>query len=322
MFSAFRHVSNLFMQCEFCPSSAIVPPAPAGRPDNGSGSCASKRYWATRAGTGLLAMLLFTAGGASAQPLPARAATAESSPTADIRLASHRAVYDVTLVRASQNDSVRAAKGVMTYVVTDRCDGYTIESDLHLELAQSSGEDSDMDQRYAAWEAKDNRSASFRMLVLEDGAIKESYHGTATLDAQGAGSATYITDKPTTYALPAGTLLSTNHFIALIAAGLKDERFVSKPVFDGSFDDGPYRITAVVSPHVEHTVSAAGPAIGPAWPVSLAYFRLDSQDAAPDYELTMELARNGVVPRMMQDFGGFTLAFELRHFEPVTPAPC
>ena len=74
------------------------------------------------------------------------------------RSSSHHAIYDVSLVRASQSDDVRGARGTMSYTFTDRCDGYTVESALHLDMSLANGDDSQLEQRYAAWEAKNNRS--------------------------------------------------------------------------------------------------------------------------------------------------------------------
>ena len=193
-------------------------------------------------------------------------------------LASHRAIYNVTLVRASQAEGVRSAFGSTTYTLTDRCDGYTIESTLHLEMGLSTGSESTIDQQYAAWEAKDNRSTSFRMLSHENGELKASYHGTATLDATGAGTATYSDDQqgePTTFDLPAGTLLSTGHMVALLTSAARGETSVNRTVLDGSFDDGPYRIAAVIDPRAQEALPAAdsgGLETGVLRPVALAYF--------------------------------------------------
>jgi len=166
------------------------------------------------------------------------------------------------------------------------------------------------------------------MLSHENDSLKDSYHGTVTLDANGAGSAVYNNDqddKPVTYDLPAGTLLSTAHTAALLAAAAHDERLVNRAVIDGSFDDGPYRIAAVISAPQHGVLPVAdsrGLENGPVRPMALAYYALESSDDAPQYELSMSLYPNGVARHMVQDFGGFTLAFELVHVEPVTGPSC
>ena len=264
-------------------------------------------------------------GGLIAAAIPLAAPVMAQSGPNSPALASHRAVYDVSLVRASQRDGVRGARGTMTYALTDRCDGYTIESSMHLDMGMANGTDSEIEQRYAAWEAKDNRSASFRMLVRENGKLKDSYHGTVTLDAQGAGTATYVGDDATTFTLPEGTLLSTGHIAALLHAAATGETLISRPVMDGSLDDGPYRIAAAIGPQARKAIPAsAGDDLeaGPAWPVAMAYFPLDSEQDTPEYELNMSLGANGVARHMVQDFGGFTLAFDLASADPIAGPPC
>jgi hypothetical protein len=273
--------------------------------------------------------LLVRIGVAAAQP-NAGAAVAPSPPAAPvaINLVSHKAVYDVSLVRATQRDGVRGARGTMTYALTDRCEGYTVESQMHLDMGLSNGSDSELEQRYASWEAKDNRSASFRMLVRENGKLKDSYHGTVTLDAKGAGSATYVGEQEVNYDLPEGTMLSTNHLAALLTAAASGEKIFNRPVMDGSFDDGPYRVGGVIGPERRSPEQAGRTApggdltAGSTWSLALAYFSLDTNEDTPEYEMVMKVGANGIARHLVQDFGGFTLAFDLVSVEPIAGPSC
>ena len=131
--------------------------------------------------------------------------------------------------------------------------------------------------------------------------------------------------EPTTTDLPAGTLLSTAHTAALLKAAARGERFVTRPVVDGTLDDGPYRVAAVIGPERRAPLHAAGTnplEAGAARPFTLAYFSIPSGDDEPRYELTMDLFSNGVAKHMVQDFGGFTLAFDLVSVEPVAAPNC
>ena len=219
-------------------------------------------------------------------------------------------------------DGVRAAKGTMIYSITDRCDGYTVESNLQMELAFASGIDNQIDQRYAAWEAKDGRSASFRMQVLENGTLSKSYRGNVALDADGSGAVTYETDSIQTFKLPKGTLLSTGHTLALLKAAAAGEKFLVRPVIDGSFEEGPFTVSAVIAPARGGAAKGGVLASGPAWPVGLAYFAFGTDAEAPSYELSMGILSNGVSRALSQDFGKFTLGFDLVRAEPITAPPC
>lgn len=237
-------------------------------------------------------------------------------------LASHRAIYDLALTRAVQSDGVRSAKGTMVYTITDRCDGYTIESNLQMDLAFSNGIDNQIDQRFASWEAKDGHSASFRMQVLENGTLSKSYRGNVALGADGTGTVTYETDAVRTIKLPKGTLLSTGHTLALLNAAAAGEKFLVRPVIDGSFEEGPFTISAAIGAPRAGQTKAGDLAAGTAWPASLAYFPFATEHEAPDYELTMSILANGVARSMSQDFGKFTLGFDLVRAEPVTAPSC
>jgi hypothetical protein len=250
-------------------------------------------------------------------------AGAAGAPGSGMTLTPHRAIYDLSLTKATQMDGVRAAKGTMIYTLTDRCDGYTVESNLQMELAFANGVDNQVDQRYAAWESKDGRSATFRMQVMENGSLTKTYQGKVDLAADGSGTATYETDKDHTFKLPKGTLLSTAHTLALLKGAAAGEKFLIRPVIDGSFEEGPFMVSAVIAPARDAPASPSGAlANGKAWPMSLAYFPLSTDNETPQYEINMNILPNGVTRSMSQDFGTFTLGFDLARVEPVKGPPC
>jgi len=271
-----------------------------------------------------LAAALLLAGSAFAQG-PAQGRVSTQMTDIGQGLEPHRAAYDLSLARAGQRDGVRAARGNMVYTLTDRCDGYTVESVLKMNLAFSSGISNDVEQYFAGWEAKDGRSASFRMQVVENGDISDSYRGTISLNDDGTGTATYDTGGQTVnYDLPKGTMLSTAHIADVLRRAKAGEKFISRTVIDGVFDTGPYRITAVVGPERpdDRRKPEADLAQGQYLPVGLAYFPLSSKQDTPEYEIAIKMLPNGVARNMRQDFGDFVLAFELARVEPMPRQPC
>jgi hypothetical protein len=238
-------------------------------------------------------------------------------------LVSHTAVYDVALIRATQTEGVRGASGRLTYTFRDRCDGYTIETELDANLAYSSGLTNHVIQRYAGWESKDGLRSTFRMSVYDNDELEDAYTGSVELNADGSGRAYYRGDEAVTYELPPGTVLSTRQLKGLIRSGRDNAALVAEPVMDGSFDQGPYRATGFISPmrsvgaeSLEALVSTANPddralLQGGYWPITLAYFPLLGATETPDYELSLQLQSNGIVRFMAQDFVTYTLSFEL-----------
>jgi len=270
------------------------------------------------------------------QPVSAAGPAVSSQAGANVAtasLASHRAIYDMSLVKVSQqSDGVRAAAGTMTYTLTDRCDGYTIETNLSLNLAFANGTENQIEQRYAAWEAKDGRSSTFRFQVVENGNVAKAYHGNIQFREDGTGTATYESGDAETFELPRGTLLSTAHTLALLKSAAANENFVGKMVIDGSFDEGPFWVTAAIAPvHNVAVAQANAPSGVPGqsslgdghyWPIGMAYFPMKSDQTMPEYEITQNLLGSGITQSMVQDFGGFTLAFKPVRVEPVAGPGC
>lgn len=260
-------------------------------------------------------------------PPSERSASAAAAPTVakpHQPLASHKAIYELTLLRTKPGDGVRAARGSMIYTLADRCEGYTIESSIAMDLAFADGNTQKVDQRYASWEAKNGRFSSFTMHTLENGKPEKTYRGTITLKEDGSGTATYEGEKTVSFDLAPGTLLSTAHTIALLESAAAGKKFFSSEVIDGSFDQGPFVVTAAIagSRKAAAVLKKEDPAAvsgGAYFPMSLAYFPAASTAPIPEYELGMQILPSGISRAMTQDFGTFTIGFKLIDLEPVKP---
>jgi|GEM_PF-3411984 len=238
-------------------------------------------------------------------------------------LASYAATYDISLVKATQLEGLRAASGKMNYALIDRCDGFTIETDVSIDLAFSNGLSNNVRKRYAGWEAKDGRRSTFRMQVTENGEPEDAYTGSVELGADGSGRAVYTGAETTAFDLPRGTILSSMQLRELIDAGRRAAPFVAQSVMDGAFEDGPYRTTGFIAPArttapvtEESPDNAAKLLDGPYWPVTLAYFPIGGQAEVPDYELNFQLLSNGVIRSMTQDYGAYVLLMRLASISP------
>ncbi len=263
--------------------------------------------------------------GAAPQAGPNAAfAAATAVPKAKPTLMSHKATYRLTLLKTRPGDGVRSTRGTMTYTLADRCDGYTIESNVAMTMSYADGASQKMDQRYAAWEAKNGRSSTFTMQTLEDGAPSKSYRGSITLEQDGSGSAVYEGDKTETFKLAPGTMLSTAHTLALLEEAAAGKRFLSRQVIDGSFDQGPFVVSAAIASGRDGRPALDKDGMreisgGRYWPMSLAYFPASSRETMPEYELVMDLMPSGISRAMTQDFGAFTIGFTLVEVEELKP---
>ena len=254
-------------------------------------------------------------GSGVAAPVGSAAGAAPNALT--VPLKSHRAVYKISLVRAEQQEGMRGADGTFTYTLVDRCAGYTIETRMDADFGFSNGLNNAVRQVFAGWEARDGRTASFRMQTFENDMLEDSYRGRAELAADGSGTAAYEGAAPATFSLPVGTMLPIFQTGALLRAAADGERCFSHVVMDGTATDGPYRVSGVIG-----SLRTGAPAAGDIaatdttsvptgfWPVTMAYFQLGAETDTPEYELSIQLQADGIVGRMILDFGTYALSFE------------
>jgi hypothetical protein len=64
------------------------------------------------------------------------------------------------------------------------------------------------------------------------------------------------------------------------------------------------------------------PTAQPVWPVSIAVFPQEGKAAMPEFEMSIYLQKNGVVPELTMNYGDFTVRGRLKLFEPLKKAKC
>jgi len=258
------------------------------------------------AAAGLAAALaVFTAGG--------------FAPSAEaIELASHRALYKMTLANATRGSGVSGAKGSMIYSFKDNCEGWTSETNVKLKLLYAEGGEVNTTWSFASWEAKDGKSYRFRIRHTRDGAVVEKLKGTVKRsEPDGAATAEFSSPKDKLIRLPGGTLFPTRHLIDLIAAGEGGKPLFSRTVFDGASLDNPYEISAVIGKDkgvgsarakaARAKIAAAGLGEMPARHVRMAFFASRSKKPEPEFELGVDYRPDGVARMIHQDFGTFAI---------------
>jgi hypothetical protein len=101
-------------------------------------------------------------------------------------------------------------------------------------------------------------------------------------------------------------------------------------VFDGSDEDGISDISAFIGPEEGQLQTAeADPKLKnnpvldqQAWPVRMAFFKLDTETGEPDYEMNLTLLANGVARNMLLDYGDFSVSGTLSDIEALPPTNC
>ncbi len=228
----------------------------------------------------------------------------------------HAAIYEVRLGRAIGADGPAGLGGTMVYVVDDVCDGFEQSSSLDVSILDRQGRQSNLRQSFTSFEAKDGTRSDFRMQIASSGQIVDQYQGQVEIGEDG-GRMTCNREveansegKDASYDLKPGAQLSLNYTAEVVNSALKGTRFISRVVADGLLEDGPTRISAVVGNRNTNNLDINDPdglLTGPAWPVQLAYYPTSSSDELPSQEMRVELYEGGIVGKIDQNMGGYSV---------------
>src|SRR4029077_13796744 len=185
----------------------------------------------------------------------------------------HRALYTMSLGRATGDAGVTGASGTMAYQWGEVCDGWTVEQRYRLKMGYSESPDVSIASNFVTWEAKDGLRYRFNQKETRNGDENEELRGTAKLDGPGQGG-TVDFEKPEgkSLKLPAGAVFPSGHTIFLIDRAQAGENFISKHIFDGATAEGAVLVSAVIGPKVEPDAEAAkkSPLLNrPGWRVRL-----------------------------------------------------
>lgn len=241
----------------------------------------------------------------------------------------HRAGYELRLESVRPGSGIVDAVGVLSFDWADSCDGWIVGQRYLLDIAHGEGPSLRMTAAYSNWESKDGLRYRYyvnRSRKSMAGVEPEEVRGEARLDAKShAGKAKFEKPRKKTLRLPAGTVFPTAHTAILLKKAAAGEKFDRRFVFDGSELKGPSTISAFILPK-RKTPPAGHPKVltvpQSVWPVSLAIFSDERAAESPEFEMTIYLQPNGVVPEMTMNYGDFTVRGTLKVFEALKKAEC
>jgi len=255
---------------------------------------------------------------------PAAPAPQAGSPlnTGVMPLAAHRAIYDLSLLKASGNKSPTAARGRIAFDFSgSTCEGYVQNFRQLTELQPAEGPTRVSDMRSATFEDGDGQNFSFKMQTTVDNGAPDVVDGAARRSADGALSVNLTQPQRRKLDLDHDVVFPTEHLKRILAAAKAGQSVLEIKVYDGSeTGEKIYTTTTIIGRPIE-TQAVEQAAHLPIlqnmkrWPVSISYFELGKKDDAPDYTLSFELYENGISRALRLDYGDFILAGELTDLE-------
>lgn len=255
------------------------------------------------------------------------AGTAQAAPAgAPVRLAGHRAVYDLSLAESGSVRAVESARGRIVIDFTgDACKGYTMQTRQVTELTSGETGSRTSDLRNATFESGDGRNFRFKITTVLNGTPGQSVDGTAEIAAESL-KVRLKEPKRDQFQAPSEVMFPSHHMRRLVEAGRAGETTVSVKVFDGS-DDGRkvYDTLAVIGRRAEGPAPRKAERDKPLWdgemaamarwPVTLSYFTPGEGERTPIYTLAFDLYDNGVSGALRLDYGDFAIIGDLSRLD-------
>ena len=246
-------------------------------------------------------------------------------------LQAHRAVYDLTLDKASDRSGITGISGRMVYEFNGSpCEGYTVKFRFVTQIV--TGDSTRLtDQQTTTFEDAEGKTFSFVTKSFVDQNLDKEVKGTATKEAK---SLKVNIDKPEKNSLElAATQFPTQHLVELIGKAEKGENFYETSLFDGSEDANKVMTTTVIVGKKTEADKAdpEAPALAKLasdkyWPVDIAYFdETDkSGEEVPEYRISFKLHENGITRDLTMDYGEFSMTGKLVNlslFDQTKPCP-
>lgn len=247
-------------------------------------------------------------------------------------VAPHRAIYDLTLLRANEGASMQAATGKLAFEIDgSTCDGFTVNFRMATKYRQDDGGLTVIDTMTTTYESPGATELRHELKESVNGAVRETDHikvTRATTADAGRGELRSKPDEP--FTVPAGTALPMQHQLKLMALGEAGGGRDSSIVYDGSDGAKSFRAISFVGkqrPPGAVTRDAANPAALPlknlaSWPMSVSYYDLDGSSETPEYQVSFDMYENGVATGLVLDYGDFALSGTLTDLKLLDKPSC
>ena len=158
------------------------------------------------------------------------------APSETLKLAPHRAVYDMTLDNTGSGASLSGIRGRMVFdFAGSSCEGYTLNMRMVTQVTDRAGRSTMTDLRSSTWEDGHGGQFRFNSRRFLNQKLNETTRGNAAQAASGSGLEVKINAPKTSKLNLSGKFLfPTQHSLAILAAAENGRTMVQANVYDGS----------------------------------------------------------------------------------------
>jgi hypothetical protein len=250
-----------------------------------------------------------------------------------VRLASHRAIYDLKLAESRGRRSLSAVQGRIVYdFAGTACEGYTLQFRQVTELDNGEGKVVVSDLRSTTWEEGAGKSYRFNFQNYLSQKLVDSVDGRAERRSDAiAVNLAKPGDKQ--FNLETAVVFPTEHIRRILAVAREGKTLLEVPLYDGSESGEKLysTLTIIGQPILPDQRKPDDAAAGQAaldglkrWPVTISYFDRSKQggEQTPVYAIRFELYENGLSRALVLDYGDFSITGTMTTLEMRETKPC
>ena len=239
-----------------------------------------------------------------------------------VELAPHRAIYEVKLLKSSRGGNVANAHGAISVEWRESCHGWNVDQRFKLQLALNGGHNLETDITFSSSELKDGSQYSFNSKTSRNGRQTRHFQGeVARSSLNVAAIARYSQPKRMEISLPRGTMFPMQHTQAILDAAARGEPRISGHFFEGPRpEDSPFLANTMILGGPNKAENGVAGDYGPPidlmwWRIRVAFFTGGPDNTTPDFEIGIDLQKDGIAHVITFDYQEFSLIGELRAVE-------
>jgi hypothetical protein len=245
----------------------------------------------------------------------------------------HRAIYDLKLLRASDNSGITGVDGRLAFEVNGSpCEGWTVNFRMVNEYIKSEGDPRLVDTQSTSFESGDSHEMQYSdREFVNNKPESESRVRAARDNPDGAGHGEYGTTDKKPFDLPGGVLFPIQHQLKVTREAEEGQTRDVSVLFDGSDNSTAYKVVTFISPQKAAgqngrdlgNPAAAALAKMASWPVSMSYYKVSTEESdTPSYQVSFDLYDNGVATGLTLDYGDFVLQGDLVNLDYLDTKSC
>jgi hypothetical protein len=243
-------------------------------------------------------------------------------------LASHRAVYELSLDKTTGSKAPAQARGRIVFDFTASCEGYIQNFRQITELQPAEGATKLSDMISATYEALDASDYRFKVETKVDSGAKEEADGKARKAKDARVAVDLTRPKRGHVDIDGAAFFPSEHLLRIIGAARAGESLIEARVYDGTSEgDKAFDTLTVIgkqidAPAAEKAAQAESLKGMKRWRVAVSYFEIGKRDGQPLYVLSFDLYENGVSRALSLDYGDFVLRGDMKELTLQPAANC